>query len=344
MSSPLVSILIPCYNAETWLAESIESALAQTWENTEIIVVDDGSVDMSLSVAYAYKELGITVISQLNKGASAARNCALKEAKGDFIQYLDADDLLEPNKIKCQVEHLVASPKGTTATGEWARFYTSLNEARFEKQPLWNDFSPIDWLLCAWDNHWMMHPAAWLIPKATVEKTGPWDERLSLNDDGEYFSRIVLASEEIKFCKGARVYYRSGNVSSLSATSSDNAYYSAFLSWDLCTQALLASECSRRTKLTAANVFQRFIYEVYPHVPSLRAEAHKNIKLLGGSCLKPSGGPVFYAFSKLLGWELAKRIQQIFYRYGYRQIAIGWRIGRVVKKLFHSQTPDLSNQ
>ncbi len=94
---PLVSILIPCYNAEAWLAQTLESALAQTWSPTEIIVVDDGSKDRSLEIAKAFEPRGVKVISQHNQGASAARNRAFQESQGDFIQYLDADDLLAPD-------------------------------------------------------------------------------------------------------------------------------------------------------------------------------------------------------------------------------------------------------
>ena len=93
MSQPLVSILIPCYNSEKWLAETLESALAQTWQNKEIIVVDDGSSDGSLSIAQKFSSSKVAVISQKNRGASSARNLALGKAQGDFIQYLDADDL-----------------------------------------------------------------------------------------------------------------------------------------------------------------------------------------------------------------------------------------------------------
>ena len=99
MSQPLVSILIPCYNSEKWLAETLESALAQTWQNKEIIVVDDGSTDSSLEIAKTFESNKVKVLRQDNRGASAARNLGLTNAQGDFIQYLDADDLLSEDKI-----------------------------------------------------------------------------------------------------------------------------------------------------------------------------------------------------------------------------------------------------
>src|SRR5580698_4662849 len=96
---PLVSIIIPSYNSENHLAETIKSALSQTWVNKEIIIIDDGSTDSSVQIAKGF-ESNVKVLVQKNKGASAARNAGLKEAKGDYIQFLDSDDLLSPDKIE----------------------------------------------------------------------------------------------------------------------------------------------------------------------------------------------------------------------------------------------------
>src|SRR5262249_55624005 len=87
MTSPLVSILMPVYNAELWLAAAVRSALAQTWPRTEIIVVDDGSTDRSLALLGEFESPAVKVLSQPNAGAAAARNAALREAQGEFIQY-----------------------------------------------------------------------------------------------------------------------------------------------------------------------------------------------------------------------------------------------------------------
>ncbi|MEZ5326111.1 MAG: glycosyltransferase family A protein [Verrucomicrobiales bacterium] len=104
---PLVSILIPCYNSEDYIAEAIESALAQTYPAVEVIVVDDGSNDDSTEVLASYGDR-IRWKSIPNGGACAARNEALKMAKGDFIQFLDADDLLMPDKIARQLPLLLS--------------------------------------------------------------------------------------------------------------------------------------------------------------------------------------------------------------------------------------------
>src|SRR5438876_7489334 len=100
---PLVSILIPAYNAERWIAETIQSALAQTWSKKEIIIVDDGSRDQTLAVAQQFTSRNVLVVTQENQGAAAARNRALEPCQGEYIQWLDADDLLAPDKIARQM-------------------------------------------------------------------------------------------------------------------------------------------------------------------------------------------------------------------------------------------------
>lgn len=322
---PLVSILIPCYNAEPWLAETLESALAQTWKNTEIIVVDDGSTDGSLAISKQFESAQVKIISQENRGQSASENRALQEAQGDFIQYLDADDLIASDKIERQIRSLADATSKFVASGEWARFYKTPNEAVFTPQPLWADLAPVDWLICAWEGHWMMHGAAWLIPREIAKAAGSWNEELSLINDFDYFSRILLASQGTKFCWGARTYYRSGNMSSLSAEKSRKAWESAFLALDLGTQNLLSSENSPRTRHACATVFQRFIYEIYPNSPDLQVKAEARVTQFGGSEVTPIGGPLFQVLLSLVGWKQAKRMQNFVYQHGYRKLVADWK-------------------
>ncbi len=335
MKQPLVSILIPCYNSEQWLAETLESALAQTWKNIEVIVVDDGSKDNSIAIAKGFESSKVKVIRQENQGQSAAENRALQEAQGDLIQYLDADDLLSPDKIERQIKLIGDSNSEFVAAGEWSRFYKSPQEALFIPQPLWNNFAPIDWLICAWENHNMMHGAAWLIPRKISEKAGLWDERLSLINDFDYFSRILLASQGVRFCWGAKTYYRSGNSGSLSGSKSRSAWESAFLSLDKGTSNLLARENSPRTRQVCATVFKRFIYEVYPDVSDLAEKAEAKVQQFGGSNLKPTGGPIFQSLSRFMGWKQAKQIQNWVYQYGYGEAALGWKLAKLKERLVY---------
>jgi glycosyltransferase involved in cell wall biosynthesis len=330
---PLVSILIPAYNADAWIAATIESAIQQTWRHLEVIVVDDGSSDRTIEIAQTFAGDLVQVLTQPNQGAAAARNHALRHAQGDFIQFLDADDLLAPDKIEQQVKLLQTVAPNCLASGAWSRFYQHPREATFTLDALWQDLSPVDWLIQAWQDNLMMHPAAWLVPRSVIDAVGSWDESLSLNDDGEYFCRVILASEGVKFCGQAKSYYRSGISGSLSDRKSDAAYQSAYKAIELCTKHLLQAESTPRSRAIGAILFQRFIYETYPAVAEFRHQAEQQVQLLGGCVLAPSGSSTFQKLTKIFGWRMAKQIQQRLYTIGYRR----WKIQQH-QKLCQSQT------
>lgn len=103
MSPPLVSIIIPCFNAQRFIEAALQSALDQTYSPMEIVAVDDASEDGTLNVLRHYGDK-VRILSVPHGGGAAARNHGLKAAQGEFIQFLDADDLLHPGKIECQME------------------------------------------------------------------------------------------------------------------------------------------------------------------------------------------------------------------------------------------------
>src|SRR5262245_6146422 len=98
MKKPLVSILIPAYNAEKLIGYTLQSAVSQTWPRKEVIVIDDGSTDRTAEIARRFASTNVKVVSTLNCGLSAAVNTAYKLCQGDYIQELDADDILSPDK------------------------------------------------------------------------------------------------------------------------------------------------------------------------------------------------------------------------------------------------------
>jgi glycosyltransferase involved in cell wall biosynthesis len=234
MSYPKVSVLIPCFNAERFIGETLESVLSQTAPGIEIIVVDDGSTDRSRDVVCSFMRPNLRLVEQVNRGQTAALNKCLEYATGDYIQYLDADDLIEPDKIERQIARLMDNPR-YVASAEWGRFYHQPDETVFDPEPVWCDLTPIDWLAFSRaDGLGMMLPALWLIPAAIVRAVGPWVEDLTLNNDAEYFTRVLLASDGVLFCSGARCHYRSGLQSSLSGQKSPEAWRSQYRVLELC--------------------------------------------------------------------------------------------------------------
>jgi glycosyltransferase involved in cell wall biosynthesis len=306
---PLVSILIPCHNAAPWLAATIESALAQTCPEKEIIVVDDGSTDASRDVARQFEARGVRVVTQTNTGASAARNHGLRLAHGDYVQFLDADDLLHPEKIASQLAVLATATAGTIASGPWAGFTDDPARAVFRPEPVWADSAPLDWLVRSWSGGGMFPPLVWLTPRAVLDAAGPWDESLSLDDDGEYFCRVLLRSHAIRFVPDARSLYRRHGGPRLSARRGLRAARSSFASNEQKARLALAAEDSPRVRHALACNWQRFAWEHLDEAPALAAEAHERSRAFDPALPPPRGPRAYRIAARLLGWRSARKLQ-----------------------------------
>src|SRR5213592_2920150 len=121
---PLVSVIIPCHNHAHLLPAAIDSALAQTYPEVEVVVVNDGSGDDTSDVAKQYGSK-VTLVEQLNSGLSAARNAGIGAAKGEFFVLLDADDALLPCCIGSRMQHMLADEEVGIVTG----YYREIDEA-----------------------------------------------------------------------------------------------------------------------------------------------------------------------------------------------------------------------
>ena len=307
----LVSIIVPCHNAEPWVAAAIESAVSQSGFEKEVIAVNDGSRDATLSVLRTLEGPGVRVVDQPNRGASAARNAGLRAATGRYIQFLDADDLLARGKISGQLSMLEGAAEGTVATARWARFRDDPASAVVTESPLFRDLSPVEFLIHLTSGGHMMHPAAWLIPTALARAAGPWNERLTLNDDGEYFSRVVLASNGVVHAGGSLSLYRSGLAASLSGRADRMALESLFLSCELVAAHLQDAEDSTRVRSALADYFKRLEFETFPGAPDLSRRAEELSRGMGGSSLQPSMGRRQALLAKVVGWKLARRMASL---------------------------------
>ncbi len=306
MTTPLVSILIPAYNCERWLAETLTSAITQTWQRKEIIVVDDGSRDCTFEIAGRFEAHNVKVVKQANGGAPAARNAALALAQGDYIQWLDADDVLHPEKIERQMVRLSDDRSGKSLlTSAWGKFFFRTSSARFEPDSLWRDHTPVDWILTRLrDNVWM-NPAVWLVSRRLTDQVGPWDSRLasSGDDDGEYVCRLAAASQAVHFVDDSRCYYRIGTVGSLNwnMETSAKSLESLLLSLQLTTDHLLALEDSAHTRQAALQHLRTFSSYFYgtsePYVARLAALARS----LGGEIEPPRASWKYQPFEAVMG-------------------------------------------
>jgi len=311
---PLVSILMPAYNAQEFIAESIQSALAQTWPRKEIIVVDDGSTDRTAAVAGQFESRGVRVVTKENEGAAATRNFALKVCNGDYIQWLDADDLLSTDKIERQISALPAgaSPR-LLLSAPWALFDYRPERARFVPTPLWEDLSPVEWLLRKMSQNLHMQTATWLTSRELAERAGAWDTRLISDDDGEYFCRVLLASEGTRFVPEARVFYRktaaAGRVSYIGRSNEKKT--AMLVSMKLHIAYLRSLEESERVRLACLTYMQNWLLHFYPERLDIVMELQKLAAELNGSLSTPRLRRKYAWMVPLLGWKTAKEAQMM---------------------------------
>ena len=312
---PLISILIPAYNSEKWIAETLESARAQTWPNKEVIVVDDGSTDRTLLIARRFESPWVKVLSQPNRGASAARNAAFGLSQGDYIQWLDADDLLAPEKLAQQMKVAALVSNRTLLSSGWGTFIYRVAKARFSPSSLWADLLPLEWLLRRLEQNLHMQTSTWLVSRELTKTAGPWDTQLSLDDDGEYFCRVIIASQGIRFVPDAKVFYRNPGFNRLSNIDrSDKKLESQFHSLMLQISHIRSLEDSDRARAACLNFLQIWFFCFYGVREDLAKKLEQLALSLGGRLDVPRVRPKYRWIEQIAGYKVARRAQELFPR------------------------------
>lgn len=319
MSFPLVSICIPVYNAEKYVSETLESAVNQTYKNIEIIIVDDGSFDRSWEIIEGYRNrypLIIKTFKQENKGGCAARNKAFLESKGEFIQWLDADDILSATKIEVQLNYLLKyNDPYIIHSSAYGIFYHNIKRAKFNENFLFNDMIPEKWLYYHLKYGHYMFPAVWMVSRDLINLAGHWNEELTNNQDGEFFSRLVSKSKFVKFHGESICYYRKGTYSSISRSLGKNkkSLLSLHKSVNLICDYLLSLSNSYDSKEACINALSRLCHIIKDSLPEYYRLNIVRINSLGGQ-LKPEIQSTKYKlFKKVFGESSAKKIKSLLW-------------------------------
>lgn len=202
---PLVSILIPCYNAERWVAEAIQSALDQTHTDKEVIVVDDGSTDGSLDVIRSFGDK-IRWETGPNRGGNAARNRLLDLSSGEWLQYLDADDYLLPDKVKTQIQVLTAYSDSDVIYSPvlFEEWLDNNGPAPIQLSPLHPPLDP--WILLA---RWQLpQTGGSLWRRRAIINAGKWDESLPCCQEHDLYLRLLSTGSRFVHCDRSEAVYR----------------------------------------------------------------------------------------------------------------------------------------
>lgn len=311
---PEVSILIPCYNSERFIAETLDSCLAQTYDNIEVIVVDDGSTDHSFDIAkdYESKDGRVKVICQPNAGACTARNNALGHSVGNYVMFLDADNVISVNKVEVQLMRLMSDgDEMAVATCAWDRFYSTLNEATFPQLTVYRDYETgFDMLLDLWNHSEMFETACYLLSRSLALKAGKWEESLRKNQDGEYFSRVLMLASKVLFCVEAKLYYRTGEYESVSKGNSKEKIESYLKSLVFYKKNALSHEDSKRVRIALAHNFSLFIYLYYGQYPDLCQKAKWELHDMNMQML-PAGTKRTKIISSVIGLENFLKLRKL---------------------------------
>ncbi|MDF0551739.1 glycosyltransferase [Kamptonema sp. UHCC 0994] len=208
----LVSIIIPCFNAETWVGEAIESCFKQSYTPIDVIVIDDGSTDGSLEIIKNYDGRLIWETGP-NRGGNYARNRGFELAKGEYIQYLDADDYLLPDKIERQVNFLDGMGADIVYGDVNYQYHLPDGEILQEAVNIVGISGNCKDVLESLLAYGCLPPIAYLFKKSAVINSIRWDETLKCGQDRDFLISLLIKGAKIVYQPGSYSIYRKyGNV------------------------------------------------------------------------------------------------------------------------------------
>jgi glycosyltransferase involved in cell wall biosynthesis len=313
----LVSVIIPAYNAEEYILQCVNSVIEQTYFNLEIIIVNDGSTDKTLQLIQTLDDKRIVLINQENRGSSSARNSGIVRAAGEYFQFLDADDVLSPNKIESQLRKMHASQK-TIAVCKTLYFNDDIRRplGEIDTELIQKEGSGLKFLLRLLGSEGksgMVQPNAYLIPASIVNIIGEWNVDITPtpDDDGEYFTRALLAAEHIVFTGGINYYRKVPNQKSLSHVRSYQLARNLLKTVEMKFDHIFKIERSQLTeRLFQLNISQ-VAYQCGCDYPEIVKESREILRGNSFSSLKVCKPWKFKIISFLIGFENAIWLKKI---------------------------------
>ena len=182
--APLVTIGIPCFDSEQWIGQAVKSALGQTWPNKEVIVIDDGSSDRSTDVVRSFGD-SVRLFQTAHRGANYARNEILRQAAGDWIQFLDADDYLLPEKLSRQFEE-------NGMKGECDVIHSPVLNEQGSRRDVDRFDEGLD-IFSQWISWLLPQTGGCLWRKGVIESVGGWNEAMPCCQEHELYMRALMA-------------------------------------------------------------------------------------------------------------------------------------------------------
>ena len=280
-----VSILIPCHNAELWVGAAVRSALAQTWAETEVIVIDDGSTDASPRILAPFADR-VKLICRENRGGNPTRNELLSHATGEWIQYLDADDYLLPNKIERQMA-VVSADVDVIYSPLVVENYVEGKVARRESRPHAVEGEHDAW---TYHLHWdLTQTGGALFRRSTLEAVGGWNEEQSCCQDNELYFRLLQHGAGFLHCDHAGAVYRRFASNTVSTRSGSKVREEIIRLLRAAEDWLKAHDAWTPTRQRAANDYRfGLARQVWPHDATVAERIMAEVQAsIPGLCPRP---------------------------------------------------------
>jgi hypothetical protein len=222
-----------------------------------------------------------------------------------------------------QIAEKAADPR-VLLSSAWASFMYRLSAARYSPTPLWEDLAPVEWVIRKWTDNLHMQTATWLVSRELCEAGGAWNTQLLGDDDGEYFTRIVLRSHEVRFATGAAVFYRVVGSSRLSYIGRSSRKLEAQLeSMRLQIGEIRAVEDTPRVHAAILSYLQTWLPHFYPERPDLVEQMRELAASVGGE-LKPAFLNSKYALIDSLFGRSAAKAAQMHYNNRKKLLLLSW--------------------
>lgn len=204
---PVISVIIPAYNAERTILETIHSIQKQTFSDFELIVVNDGSTDQTLKVLSIIQEPRLKIFSYKNGGLPAARNRGIRKATGEFITFIDADDLWTPDKLELQLDALQQHPEAGVAYS-WTAFIDENSNLLYVREPKVVEGNVYPQLLL---HNFISSGSNILVRRQFIERVGEFDPSLRSAEDWDYYLRLAAQCPFVLVPKYQILYRRSSS-------------------------------------------------------------------------------------------------------------------------------------
>jgi hypothetical protein len=212
-----ISVVIPCYNQAEFLSETLQSLIGQSYSNWEAVVVDDGSTDNVAEVIRSFTDERIIYVRQPHKGVSSARNKGLNLITGDYVKFLDADDMLHPLTFEGQLQGFKMHNADISISGYWAFKHPDLNKGTTSNTELTME-NPLHDFVYRWEKGLCIPIHCFLYKKWVIDKVGGWDTSLSNREDWDFHIRTAILNPKCIHDPSKFALYRVHNKSCCRST------------------------------------------------------------------------------------------------------------------------------